>query len=248
MSTNISQTRLIDIMTTLYSRQINDIGNDSYLALHSRLNSIRRQIDVFEKYFDIIKPNSKVLDWGCYHAPDSCLIREVLGESVKLYGCDFADPGIFKHFHEFAQIKYSKLTNPILLPYKDQFFDSVIASGVIEHTAMEHISLSELHRVIKENGHLIITFLPNRNSYTEFIARLIRRRFGGHFRLYSHKETNAKLKKYGFMPIYSNYHQFLPAQRMQGIFNHLWPMNKFLEKTWPTKLFCSSIMFIAKRC
>lgn len=245
---DISRKRLIDLMSALYSREINEVGNDGYLVSHSRFNSMRRQIDVFEKYIDYIKPNSKILDWGCRHAPDSCLIREVLGKSIKLHGCDFANPGTFKHFHEFSQIEYLKLTNPVILPYEDQFFDAVVASGVIEHTAMEHLSLAELHRVIKENGYLIITFLPNRNSYTEFIGRLTRRRFGGHLRLYSLKETNATLRKHGFIPIYSNYHQFLPAQRMQGIFKHLWPINKVLEKTWPTKPFCSSIMFVAKRC
>lgn len=242
----INRARLINQLSTLYDQEIKAVGNDAYLLSHSNLNSIRRQLDVFEKYICYIKRDTSVLDWGCNHAPDSCMIRAVIGESIRLYACDFADPCMYKHFHEFARIEYSKLTDPIKLPYDDHAFDTVVASGVLEHTTMDYESLKELHRVLKECGYLIITFLPNRMSYTEFVLRLFARPH--HIRLYSLKEADRMLRHCGFKPCYANYHQFVPSQRFGILFNHFWFINRIFEKMWPTRLFCSSIIIISKRC
>ena len=174
------------------------------------------------------------------------MIREVFGNSIQLCACDFRDSGIYKNFFDFSQVEYTELTDPIKLPYKDQVFDVVIASGVLEHSAMDYESLKELHRVIKDGGHIIITFLPNRGSFTEFISRIIGR--GNHLRTYGLKDTDRMLRHYGFIPSYANYRQFIPSQRGQVLFKYLWPFNSILEKFWPTKIFCANLMFVAKRC
>jgi SAM-dependent methyltransferase len=46
------------------------------------------------------------------------------------------------------------------LPYKDQIFDCVISSEIFEHLDNEKKALSELYRVLKPNGILLIT-VPN---------------------------------------------------------------------------------------
>ena len=43
-----------------------------------------------------------ILDWGCNHAPDSCLLRMAYGQRLRLHGCDFVDSGLYAVFHEFA--------------------------------------------------------------------------------------------------------------------------------------------------
>ena len=91
----INRTQLTDRLQQLYKREINILSENQYLISHSSINSVQRQIDVFEKYINFINPNGKVLDWGCNHAPDSCMIRETFGETIQLYACDFGTPGLY---------------------------------------------------------------------------------------------------------------------------------------------------------
>jgi ubiquinone/menaquinone biosynthesis C-methylase UbiE len=54
------------------------------------------------------------------------------------------------------------------LPFDDESFDVVVDSGVLEHVANPAASLTELHRVLAVGGIIVITFLPNRWSWTEW--------------------------------------------------------------------------------
>ncbi len=64
----ITRDSIMDTMSNLFTREI--AANSAhpaeidYLRAHSQLNSVRRQVDAFEKYISFISPNSKVLDWG----------------------------------------------------------------------------------------------------------------------------------------------------------------------------------------
>jgi ubiquinone/menaquinone biosynthesis C-methylase UbiE len=70
-------------------------------------------------------------------------------------------------FFDFANLKYTRLTHPYLLPYDDDCFDAVIGSAALEHVPNDSESITELYRVIKPGGVFIMTTLPNRFSYTE---------------------------------------------------------------------------------
>ena len=236
---------LTERLTTLYDRELQALNRPEYLAAHANLSSVKRQVAVFEKYKRFIAPESRVLDWGCKHAPDSCLLREVFGGSLTIHGCDFLPPGHFEHFHSFAGLEYRQLDDPIRLPYEAEMFDVVISSGVLEHAAMDYESLKELHRVIKEGGHLIVAFLPNKLSFTEFFSR--RLGLAAHTRLYGRGESAQMLRHYGFVPVVTSYHQFVPAQKFQGLFGKFWSLNQFLERSWPLRFFCANIMLVAQR-
>ena len=233
------------LLGALYSEEAGALEDPAYLAEHARTNSIRRQVDVFERYRRFVAPGDRVLDWGCHHAPDSCLLRATFGESVELHGCDFFAAGRFRRFHDFARLDYRVLDDLIRLPYDDQSFDVVVGSGVLEHTMMDYESLKELHRVLKVGGRLIVTFLPNRYSLSEFVAR--RRGLRAHRRLYAKSEMLSMLRHYGFDPIASAYHQFLPAHRCQKFLGAAWRLNHGLERVWPLKIICSNMMAIAEK-
>jgi hypothetical protein len=64
----------------------------------------------------------------------------------------------------------------------------------LEHTAMGYKSLKKLFRILKPDGHLIITYLPNRFSYTEFLARNLKKR-DFHRRLFTIGEAFSMLKQ-----------------------------------------------------
>src|SRR5262245_30808593 len=73
-------------------------------------------------------------------------------------------------FHRYADLSYRQLDHIFRLPYPDAAFDAVIASGVLEHVPMGYESLKELHRVLRPDGRLIITYLPNRGLGGRMVA------------------------------------------------------------------------------
>lgn len=217
-----------------------------YLQRHATTNAIRRHVDVFERYREHVPSSGRVLDWGCFHAPDSCLLRSVFGDAVELHGCDFRPAGTFPTFHGHAGLEYRPLQDPFALPYDDGMFAAVIGSGVIEHTANDSVSLRELYRVLADDGVLILTFIPNRYSYTEFLGR---RMHNGrtHSRLYGMTEIRRMLLHHGFLPIEHGYHQMVPRTGGGELASYVWRFNAALERAWPLNRLASNLMVVARR-
>lgn len=189
---------LIHLLAELYARQ-RLTNHSAYLGIHSSPKFIRGRALAYAWYAPFLPKQGRVLDWGCMHAPDSCLMRHTLGDSLDLHGCDFRHPDEFPVFDECSAIEYRQLTHPVQLPYESDSFDAVVAAGCLEHVAMDYESLKELYRVLKPQGVLIITYLPNHWSYMEFYLRRIRRA-GFHNRLYTTGATEMLLKHTGFLP------------------------------------------------
>ena len=93
----------------------------------------------------------------------------------------------------------------LMLPFKDNAFDSLWACAVIEHVTEDCIP--EFIRVVKDGGQIAV-LTPNRLSPIDLIRRLLRLRTWyspeGHVRLYSVGELEKYGKVYGeirFIPI-----------------------------------------------
>ncbi|HEY4364809.1 MAG TPA: methyltransferase domain-containing protein [Bryobacteraceae bacterium] len=202
------------LLRDLYQRQLEALPADDYLRSHAESAFLSGSLRVFRFYEPYLPRDGEILDWGCHHAPDSCLIRASVGDGVTLHGCDVLEPGHYKIFHESVRLRYRRLDHITALPYEDASFDAVVASGVLEHVAMDYESLRELYRVLKPNGRLIVTYLPNRTSYAEWRLR----RSGGafHHRLYSRREMASLLLHSGFLPLVCGYQTQLDALPSDG--------------------------------
>ena len=233
----------VEQLSRLLSRETLEC-NSYNLSLHSEINSIRRQVDVFDRYQDYLPEDGTILDWGCKHAPDSCLIRYALGDGPRLLGYDFGPPDAYQPLHDYAGLEYTAAEHPYQLPYDDESIDAVISGGVLEHVAITTESLKELYRVTKVGGILAITFLPNRLSYTECFHRSIGSN-SYHRRLYTPRLIRELLLHHGFDPQLSGYHQFIPGQRGGMVFSKLWFFNGFLERCWPFRSFCANLFVVA---
>src|SRR3954447_16851942 len=88
------------LLAALYHQQTGRLADDPYLVSHARPKVVRNQHDVFAFYEPHLPRRGKILDWGCRHAPDSCLIRDRLGSRVELHGCDLVAPDVYLAFHE----------------------------------------------------------------------------------------------------------------------------------------------------
>lgn len=78
----------------------------------------------------------------------------------------------------------------IQLPYKDESFDFISALDVLEHVKDDDLAVSEISRVLKKNGMVVIT-VPHSMKYYTQQDRLI-----GHYRRYEVKQIISLFKKF----------------------------------------------------
>lgn len=129
----------------------------------------------------------KVLDVGCVQGP---LHELIYREGV--YGLDVRDDcSIKKNFFVGDAQK---------MPFKDNFFDTVIAGELIEHLESPDKFLSEANRVLKKDGILILS-TPNRDSlYNRLTKKYIVEgtRHHRHETIFNKEMLKKILDKHGF--------------------------------------------------
>lgn len=135
------------ILTSIY-HLLSDPKEKEYFVIHE----VRYQF-ILEKIQELNLPHgSKILDVGVY-PPHLFRVLEELG--YKLSGISSQ--------HEKVKLKNVSVLNieKEKMPYKNGEFDLVLMTEVIEHlTANPQVYLSEIKRVLKPNGYLLIT-TPN---------------------------------------------------------------------------------------
>jgi SAM-dependent methyltransferase len=217
------------VLRQLYAQQLEALPKDAYLRHHSDASFVDGSVRVFRFYEPYLPAEGRILDWGCRHAPDACLIRTRCGEQVTLDGCDVFEGSQYPVFFDYARLRYTRLSEIAKLPYPDDSFDAVLASGVLEHVPMDHESLKELHRILRVGGRLIVTYLPNRASLEEWHLR----HWGPgdfHWRLYGRAELRGMLLHNGFRPIVAGYQTQLDLLRVDGVaLAALRPILRFLQ-------------------
>ncbi len=247
----------IDMVTELrrlYHEQ-RQVRDDNHLRAHSSTYAaIARQVRAAELYFPYV--TGRVLDWGCLHAIDACMVRMRFGAELEIHGCDIIEPTDYEVFHAYAGLKYAKLNHPYHMAYSDNHFDTVIADGVLEHVPNDGESLKEIYRILKPDGALIISCLPNRLSYLEFLGRILRKNH--HMRIYGMSEIRRMLLHSGFQPVYRRFLQMTPSMSgfalagdvpgwLNRLAGFLWNFNGVLEWVWPFNRFSSNLFVIARK-
>lgn len=92
--------------------------------------------------------NIRVLDVGCHKG----LLKDVLEGGIEYYGCNAESFG--KDYIKECDLNLG------ILPYPDNFFDIVCATNVLEHLFNPEPICKEIKRVLKTDGHALIS-LPN---------------------------------------------------------------------------------------
>ena len=238
-----------ELLQELYRRQIASGPRSAYLRQHAEPRCIVNQVLTYQWYEPFLPATGAILDWGCRHAPDACLLRAAHGDRFELHGCDFVAPDACPAFFDYAGLAYTRLEDVVQLPYASGMFHAVIASGTLEHAALDYESLKELYRVLKPGGVLIIGYLPNWLSVQEWRKRALNTR-GFHRRRYGLRETQMLLKHAGFYPIEAGYHTFFWQRLLGGIglrgrANRIG--SRLLAAALPGHWFSSTLRFVAKK-
>ncbi len=254
-ASNLTAGTLLPEMQDLFSKQLAE-AEDAHLRAHSNnLGVIRAHLRAIFRYLPYVE-GPRILDWGCYHAFDSCVLRRIFGNSVELHGCDpCACPAA--QFHRYADLTFRQLDHISRLPYPDAHFDTVIGSGVIEHVANHFESLRELHRVIREGGQLILTFAPNQSSATELVQDLLGGQ--GHPRRYTRSSFKSLLLSHGFLIEEIGYHEVGPTltspsvawmRKIPGVgsaMSAVEHLNPILDRLWPINRLGQNLFVIGRR-
>lgn len=118
-----------------------------------------RHLFAYEVARRMIPKRSIVLDLGCGEGYGTYLLSK---DAKKVIGLD-VDPEIIDH----ASKKYSaptisfELYDGTKIPYPDNYFDAITVFQVIEHVDNDVYFVSEIYRVLKPKGLVILT-TPNR--------------------------------------------------------------------------------------
>jgi 2-polyprenyl-3-methyl-5-hydroxy-6-metoxy-1,4-benzoquinol methylase len=118
---------------------------------------------------------------------------------VRITGTDFAHNAI-----QSASSLDEGIVNDIDesgLPFADRSFDFISCLEVIEHLIFPEKALSEMHRVLKPGGHLVVT-VPN-IQFIEYVVALIRGKMPGpaadtrHMSVYTHRFLRQQMQQAG---------------------------------------------------
>ncbi len=171
---------------------------------------------------------TKLLDFGC---GKGTILGEILkvNPSIQATGVDVSQKAL-----DFAKKKYPKTTFVKIndggrLPFPDNSFDFITALDVLEHVYDTEATFTELARVLKPNGKILISVPYNgliKNLFiTLFFFDYIFDPATPHIRFYTKKSMSKYLMKSNLVPKYWNYHgRFYPlssgmhvlAQKLPG--------------------------------
>ena len=132
-----------------------EVGNINYDAMHSQRLSKTKNFLTITNY-------SNILDIGSYEGKWGEILKEMFPNST-IY---LADLGI-KTDKTYGKIKYKKIEdlNSKSLPFSDDSLDLVTCLEVLEHLCYPDNIISEIYRVLKPGGELILT-TPNLGSWS----------------------------------------------------------------------------------
>ena len=102
---------------------------------------IEEQLQVFAKRY----LQGKMLDIGCGIKPYRQLVSPYIAEHV---GLDHIES-----FHDSSNVDIFGTAYQI--PVKDNFFDSVLCTFVLEHLEEPYTAIQECHRVLKHQGYAV---------------------------------------------------------------------------------------------
>lgn len=145
--------------------------------------------------------NKKILDLGC---GSGALIEELRKLGAKEYGIDHSVQSIKYCSSLGLNVKKADVTG---LPYKNNYFDAVVAIDSLEHVDNEDKVIKEAKRVLKRRGKLLVIVPAFQRLWSSRDKRL------GHKRRYIDKQLIDLANRGGFKVLRTSYFVtfFFPA-------------------------------------
>jgi ubiquinone/menaquinone biosynthesis C-methylase UbiE len=135
------------------------IGTKEYFIYYDELREEIEKIDFsykLQEYKNFSK--KKVLDVGC---GNGYVLKNYAKEGAQVYGVDITPASIDLCKKRFNLNNISgnfQVANAEELPFPDNYFDCVSSMGVLHHVPNTEKAVSEIFRVLKPGGRLIVMF------------------------------------------------------------------------------------------
>ena len=164
-----------------------------------------------------LKDKHRILIVGDFSKRDYAILS-ALGKEVHVI--DIVPIEGVKHFY------LQSITNKT--PFEEKYFDGIVLAEVIEHLFEDYIALQEIHRILKDDGSLVITvpYFSNVQDKPEY-----------HVRIHSSKTITRLLQHSGFT-IEEHFYRGLMSrfsQKNKLTKYALFGFRKFLVKIWGEK-------------
>ena len=150
-----------------------------------------------------IQPGDRVLDAGCGTGRHACEIFRTLGADV--VGVDLNWKDLQKTAFLLDNMEEARNHSWLVsqadatrLPFRDETFDVVICSEVLEHIPANRAAVAELVRVLKPGKNMAVSvprFFPERICWA--LSSDYHNEPGGHIRIYTKKELISLLEDAG---------------------------------------------------
>jgi SAM-dependent methyltransferase len=144
---------------------------------------------------------ARVLDLGCGEGHFAALLARAGADVI---AADVAEEPLRRAHQAHPTLELRLLEPEAPLPFEDRSFDAVWAGEVIEHVADTQAWLSEVRRVLRSGGALLLS-TPDHGPLRLLSLALCRRRFEEHFdprsehlRFYTRRTLAGLLADFGF--------------------------------------------------
>ena len=148
-----------------------------------------------------VRAGERVLDVGC---GEGHFATALLAAGARVTGLDVAEEPLRRARARHPELELALVEDDGCWPLPDASVDVVWAGEVIEHVADTAVWLSELRRVLRSGGSLLLS-TPANSPLALIAAALSRRRFarrfdprGEHLRFYSRATLTRLIEDFGF--------------------------------------------------
>ena len=155
------------------------IGTKEYFIYYDKL---REDIESLKDSYEIHEfkkfSGKKVLDVGC---GNGYVLERFARENAEVYGIDIT-PMSIKLCHQRFDFKELKgdfiVANAEEIPFPDNYFDCITSMGVLHHVPNTEKAVSEIYRVLKPGGKLIVMFYHKNSALYRVKFTFDKWRFG----------------------------------------------------------------------
>jgi ubiquinone/menaquinone biosynthesis C-methylase UbiE len=138
----------------------------------------RTEGHILEELDKLDLKNKRTLEIGIGQGADS---MQMTNRGALYYGIDLTEESVRRVKERFRLFNKNyqeiNVANAETIPYADDFFDLVYTHGVIHHSPSIDKIVSEIHRVLKPNGQVVM-MLYHKNSFNYYISIGALRRVG----------------------------------------------------------------------